>query len=130
MYDSNAHSKLWITLVFIGIIFTYGVLQSGFWIMIITLVIFWGFYFPFHYQRFKARGQLKHVHITAVILAVALPAVPALTFLRDGYHISKFQFCIGRSLNTIFYGFVLLLSIWSGIITTLMVLILWSILKV
>ena len=105
-------------------------MQTGCWILILTLVIFWGIYLPFHYQRFKANGQLKHVHITAVVLAVALPAIPALTLLRDGYHVSQFPFCTGRSLNTIFYGFVLPFSVLSGIITTLMILILWNILKV
>ena len=98
--------------------------------MMLIFVIFWGVYFPFHYQRFKANEWLKYVHITAVVIVVALPAVPALALLRDGYHISQFAFGTGRSLNTIFYGFVLPFSILSGIITTLMVLILWTILKV
>ena len=117
-------------LQFSGITYIYGVLQSGCWIMVPTLVIFWGIYFPFHYQRFKASGQLKRVHITAIVLAVALPAIPALALLKDGYHITHFAFCAGRNLNAFFYGFVLPFSILSGVITILMVLILWSILKV
>ena len=98
--------------------------------MTLILGIFWGICFPFHYKRFKASGQFKHVHITAVVLAIALPAVPALALLRDGYHISKFAFCTGQNLNAIFYGVVLPFSVLSGIITTLMVLIFWTILKV
>ena len=110
--------------------YIYGVLQSGCWIMVVTLVVFWGMYFPFHYQTFKASGKLKHFHITAVILVIALPAIPALALLKDGYHISQFSFCMGRSVTGIFYGFLLPFSIFSGIMTTMMVLVLWSILKV
>ena len=105
-------------------------LQTGFWILALALSVFWGIYFPFHYKRFKDTGQLKRVHITAIIVAITLPALPALALLRDGYHISQFPFCTGRSLNTIFYGFVLPFSVLSAITTTLMTLILWNILKV
>jgi hypothetical protein len=98
--------------------------------MIITLVIFWVITFPFHYERFKASGRLKYFHITSVVLVITLPAIPALALLRDGYHISRFPFCTGRSLNTIFYGFVLPFSILSGTITTLMVVSSWSLFKV
>ena len=113
-----------------GMVYVYGSLQACCWIMIITLAIFWATTFPFHYKRFKASGRLKYFHITAVVLTITLPAIPALALLRDGYHISRFAFCTGRSLNTIFYGFVLPFSILSGTTTTLMAIVSWNTFKV
>ena len=113
-----------------GMVYVYGSLQACCWITIMTLAIFWAITFPFHYERFKASGRLKYFHITAVVLAITLPAIPALALLRDGYHISRFPFCTGRSLNTIFYGFVLPFSILCGTTTTLMVIASWNMFKV
>ena len=95
-----------------------------------TLVIFWAITFPFHYERLKASGRLKYFHITAIVLAITLPVIPALALLRDGYQISRFPFCSGRSLSTTFYGFVLPFSILSGTTTILIVIASWNMLKV
>ena len=115
---------------YLGIAHAYGISQAGCWVLILVLLIFWGLYFPFHYQRFKASGHFKRVHITAVVLAIALPTIPALGPLHGGYHILQAPFCTGLSPNIDFFVFVLPVCILSGIITTLMVLVFWSILKV
>ena len=67
-----------------------------------------GIGFPFMYQKFKAQGRNKYVHVL-IIVALVPPMVPALLPLIDVYSIvlSPIDVCIGR--NAAFTYFTLVL---------------------
>ena len=116
-----------------GVVYHYGVIQIGLWTLFFTLGVSWGIFFPFHYQRFKSTRRLKYIHTASIVLSIVLPVIPISIQLKDGYHISESPrraICIGRNIDAIFYAFLLPFSILSAVITTLLVLIFWKILKV
>lgn len=82
MSDGHAHIAM-----YAGIAVTYVLIQGSLFITFHVLGLCWGIVFPFHYRRFKVEGRIKYIHITSVILALALPAISALLHLIDGYSI-------------------------------------------
>ena len=118
---------------YIGIIYHYGVIQIGLWTLFFTFGIFWGIFFPFHYQKFKSANWLKYIHATTVLLSLSLPVISIVVQIKDGYQLSEAPrraICTGRNVTHTFFGFLFPFSILSAIITTLLVLIFWKILKV
>ena len=111
----------------------YGVIQIGLWTLFFTLGVCWGIFFPFHYQNWRSAKKFKYIHALTIILSTILPLVPVLAQVKDGYHFSaspRRAICIGQSVAGIFYAFLLPFGILSAIITTLLVVIFWKILKV
>ena len=119
--------------IYSGITYHYGVIQIGLWTLFFTLGVFWGIFFPFHYENFKSARRFKYVHIVTIILSIGLPIIPIIIQLKDGYRISESPrraICIGRSFDGNFYAFLLPFSILSAMITTLLVFIFWKLVKV
>ena len=87
------------------------------------------------YRRFKVEGRIKYIHITSVILALALPAISALLHLIDGYSIGpgliiSNSVCGGRSRAITYFTTVLPLSVLSSMAMSVLVIMFWKLLKV
>lgn len=80
----------------------------------------------------KLTKKLKYIRISTVLVALLLPAIPALLLLKDGYVIidTSTTFCAGRSAEYTFYALILPLSILLAIATLAFVILLWVIMKV
>ena len=117
---------------YVGIIFTYILAQLGLWIFFHSLGLFWSVVFPLHLRKFRAEKKIKYIHVTTVLIALFLPLVPALLHLIRGYSLGNTPtiFCLGRSITVTFYSFILPLSLISGIVTSLLVILFWIIFKV
>ena len=131
---SELSLSLFCTYNIIGVVYHYGVIQIGLWTLFFTVGFFWGIFFPFHYQKFKLANRLKYIHATTILLGVILPIVPvAVQIITDGYQLSEAPrraICTGQNITATFFGFLLPFSVLSAIITSLLVLIFWKILKV
>jgi hypothetical protein len=97
-----------------------------------ALGLCWGIAFPFHYRRFKTEGRVKYVHIITVVLGVALPTIPALVPLVDGYTItlSGFDVCGGRNVAITFFTTILPISVLMAASSTVLIILFWIIFKV
>ena len=80
----------------------------------------------------KAEQKLKYYHITTVLLALILPAFPALIHLRDGYTIADTPttLCVGRNVAVTFFALILPLSGLMAVATSALIIMFWKILKV
>ena len=118
--------------VYTGILQVYGVMQITLLIAFHALGLCWGILFPFHYRTFKLAGRIKYIHVTSVVLALVLPAIPSLLHLISGYGIGPgpFDACVGRNSIVTFFTVILPLSILMAIATSALVIIFWKILKV
>ena len=117
---------------FIGMVYIYGVLQLNIWAMFHALGLCWGIVFPFHYRTFKAEGKIKYVHIASVIIALLVPTIPALLYLKSGYAalFTPTRVCTGRSLTVTYFSFLLPSSIILATTTFALGVVFWTILKV
>lgn len=118
-------------------IIIYVLIQGSLFITFHVLGLCWGIVFPFHYRRFKVEGRIKYIHITSVILALALPAISALLHLIDGYSIGpgliiiiSNSVCGGRSRAITYFTTVLPLSVLSSMTMSVLVIMFWKLLKV
>ena len=123
--------------MYAGIAVTYVLIQGSLFITFHVLGLCWGIVFPFHYRRFKVEGRIKYIHITSVILALAmaLPAISALLHLIDGYSIGpgliiSNSVCGGRSRAITYFTTVLPLSVLSSMTMSVLVIMFWKLLKV
>ena len=117
---------------FTGIANLYLLLQITLWGTFHALGLCWGIAFPFHYRRFKTEGRVKYVHITTVVLGLALPAISALVPLVDGYTItpSPIDSCAGRNADITFFTMILPISILIAASSTVLIILFWIIFKV
>lgn len=115
-----------------GIVNIYGLIQLTLPSVFHSFGLFWSIVFPFHYRRFKLEKKIKYVHITTLVLVLALPVFPALLHLIDGYSVGlgPFYTCIGRNTVVTYFTFILPISIILAIATSLMIIIFWTIFKV
>ena len=113
-------------------VYVYGVLQLNIWAMFHALGLCWGIVFPFHYRAFKAEGKIKYIHIASVIVALLVPTVPALLYLKSGYAalFTPTRVCTGRSLTVTYFSFLLPSSIILATTTFALGVVFWTILKV
>ena len=113
-------------------VFYYSLMQYSFWIFFHVTALFWGIAFPFHYRKIKANGYIKHIHITAVAVAVLVPLVSALIPLKDGFSPPRIPpiVCTAATTEHTFYALVLPASILLAISTCLLIITFWIILKV
>jgi hypothetical protein len=116
----------------IGMVYVYGVLQLNIWAMFHALGLCWGIVFPFHYRAFKAEGKVKYVHIVSVIVALLVPTIPSLLYLKSGYAalFTPTRVCTGRSLTVTYFSFLLPSSIVLATTTFALGVVFWTILKV
>ena len=131
-------SIITITLVVLYLYLSTGIVVVYLLLQIILLMTFhaaglcWGIIFPFHYRNFKARGRIKYIHATTVVLGLVLPAIPALLHLIDGYTIGidLLSSCIGRNKNLNYFLQTLPMSILGAVTTSVFAILLWKIFKV
>ena len=97
-----------------------------------ALGLCWGIVFPFHYKRVKAEGRIKYIHVTTVVLAFVLPAIPALLHLIEGYSIApgSFGICFGQNKAIVYFTMILPMSILLATATSVLVISFWKIFKV
>ena len=115
-----------------GVVHTYGLVQAALWVTFHALGLCWGIVFPFHYRRFKTEGRIKYIHVTTVVLAFVLPAIPALLHLIEGYSIApgSFGICFGRNKAIVYFTMILPMSILLATTTSVLVILFWKIFKV
>lgn len=121
-----------IILMFVGIVFTYGQVQVSMWAFFHATAILIGIAFPFFYRNIKAENKIKYIHITTVVLALVLPAIPSLLHLIDGYTISSSLnvVCAGRNRSITYITVVLPNSVLCALTTAALIITFWKILKV
>ena len=76
---------------------------------------------------------MKYFHIVCVVLALVLPSVTVFTSLmKGGFTITRFPplVCSPKSLDTIFFTFVLPIDLIIGAGTTQLIVIVWKLHKV
>jgi hypothetical protein len=119
-------------IVFTGIIITYGQAQEGFWVAFHAVELCWGVIFPYHFRWMKTEQKMKYFHISAILLALLYPVLPALINLHDGYVMadSPTTVCFGRSATVTFFGLILPLSVLIAVATSALIITFWKILKV
>ena len=119
-------------IMYAGIVDTYGIVQLSLWVAFHALGLCWGIVFPFHYRRFKIEGRIKYIHASTVVLALVLPAVPALLHLINGYSISPGPIvnCLGRNVSITYFTTILPVSVLLAMATSVLVILFWKILKV
>ena len=92
----------------------------------------WGVIFPYNFRQMKIEQKMKYFHITAILLALLYPTLPAFINLHDGYVMagSPTTVCFGRSSTVTFFGLILPLSILIAVATSALIITFWKILKV
>lgn len=104
----------------------------GFWVAFHAIELCWGVIFPYHFRRMKTEQKMKYFHITAILLALLYPTLPALINLHEGYIMADTPttVCFGRSNTVTFFGLILPLSILIAVATSALIITFWKILKV
>ena len=104
--------------------------MMSYWWFFHTVSVFWNVWFPIQARYFKTRGHIKYIHTAVVMSTLIFSAIPiGVAFGTGGYNFIPWLGCIARSSDAYFYSFVLPLCILYAIGMTLIILILWRILK-
>ena len=110
-----------------GVFLHYGIIQLSLWWIFHLLIIFWGIYFPFHYNRNKSNGRLKKVQIMLTLAGIFVPLLFVLAVVIEeavsirpqqntsiisqdlGYSIFSYPptFCTPSSFDSAFYFLLL-----------------------
>ena len=117
----------------VGFFVYYTLMQQAFWWFFHIITLFWKIRFPFHARYFEKAHGFKHLHITAVILGVVLPAIPSsIMMATGGFVTAKFPpvVCLPSDIATAVYSFVVPIIIIVQIGISLLVIIFWTIHKV
>ena len=136
-YNSKCLNVLGMVNIFfllcVGIVFEYGIMQTGLWWLFHIVAIFFGILFPFRARVIRETGKCKHVHISMVIAGLLIPCIPvAATFGTGGYGITRFPpiLCTAKDGAAIFYSLVLPVSLYLGTVASLLIVIYLGISKV
>ena len=110
---------------------TFILTMMSYWWFFHTVSVFWNVWFPIHARYFKIRGHFKYIHIAVVMITLTFSMIPiGVAFGTGGYVIIPgLSSCTTRNPDAYFYSFVLPLCILYAIGMTLIILILWRILK-
>ena len=105
--------------------------MMSYWWFFHTVSVFWKVWFPIHARQFKIRGHIKYIHIAVVIITLTFSMIPiGVAFGTGGYTLLPVLLsCITRKPDAYIYSFVLPLCVLYAIGMTLIILILWRILK-
>ena len=108
-------------------------------------------HFPFNARSFEASNKVKYIHLICVVLGITFPIVPVVTlmgkfasdiensannvtFLSGGAGFRNTRFppilCTGSHSDAVFYSLVLELDLIIAFGCTLLIIILWSVLRV
>ena len=106
----------------------------SYWWFFHTVSFFWKVWFPIHARQLKIRGHIKYIHMAVVMITLIFSTIPiGVAFGTGGYVIYTLipglSSCIARNPDAYFYSFVFPLCILYTIGMTLIVLILWRILR-
>lgn len=141
---------------FIGMLFSYVLLQISVWWLIHVITLLWKVLFPFHVQSFSAAGKLKRIYITSAIVGILFPVVPIVVSVSKfaaeaveeaengtsaielfvsgglGFSLSRFPplLCTATDESVLFYSVVLPVDQVLAIGCSMLVIIFWSIHKV
>ena len=102
------------------------------WLSHIT-VLYWGIRFPFRAKSFEDSGKNKYIHLTAVLLGLFLPAVPAIAVgSGGGAQISRFPslVCAIGNNNINFYAVILPAATMQLIGCLIIILVFWTVSQV
>ena len=119
-----------------GIVFYYSLFQLTVWWFCHEVSIFWKIRFPIHAKTFETSHRVKYVHITMVVVGLALPILPVIvTFTTgdpSGFGMTRFPpiLCTSLQKDSTFYSLVLPINILTIIGTPLLIIIFWTIHKV
>ena len=137
-------------------LFSYTLLQMGFWWLLHIALLFWTVFFPFHFRSYERSGRMKHIHIASVIAGLMLPLSTIVTsmakfaatvqnsssnvtsstelFLSGGLGYSNTKFpailCASSDKDAVFYSTVLPLDLALAIGCTMLLTIFFHIHKV
>ena len=95
--------------------------------------MFCGIKFPLRTHKFEALGRMKYIHIGLVIAGILIPVIPVTAIASvAGFVPAPFPpiFCYSASGNAIFYGIVFPLCVLLATGISLLVCIVWLIIKV
>ena len=110
--------------------FIYTPLLLAMFISFHILSVFWAVVFPFHARSFKAKGHLKYVHLTMLLLALILPwGTVTVAFKKGTYGRFPPVTCYPGSNSLILYGITWPVAIMFTIDLSLIVIVLWVIIQ-
>ena len=113
-----------------GMVFTYTLVLLSIFFFLHILSVFWAVMFPFHARSFERKGYLKYVHFTMLAIALILPCESvAAAFASGGYKRFPPIMCYPNSTDVIQYGTIFPISIMVASSLSLVVVILWRIIK-
>ena len=113
-------------------------------------IIFWGVWFPFHYQKYKTGEKLKYIHGILFLIGNFLPILSIIatmshfarsirgsqdtSFISGGLGFSQFNnppiMCTANSFDIAFYAKILPLDIMLAVVGLLALLIAYGFYKV
>ena len=96
--------------------------------MALLCVVAW----PDSYSKSMKAGYLRLLHSLSVVMALVVPMVPSLIQLEVGFQGVGVPalLCLGRDSSYVFYALSLVLSVFSVLPATVVVLVGWAMLKV
>lgn len=115
-----------------GVLFSYTSVQLVLWTGSLSVPLLWAVAWPDSYNRSKKAGYLRLLHSMSVVMALVVPMVPSLIQLEEGFQGVGVPalLCLGRNSSYTFYALSLILSVFSVVPTTGLVLVGWAMLKV
>ena len=130
----------------------YTTLAAAVWWLMLTVALFWKFWFPFDARERKYNDQIKYIHLASGVTGLLVPLIPVIahisghaakfnsnpsnnvSFVSSGMGFRSVRFppipCHGGSDDIIFYSNILPADIMLGIGITLITLIFWLVHKV
>ena len=118
----------------LGLAFHYFILQLVLLWFFHTVAVFQGTLFPFYTKRLKSNKKLKYVHMVMFVLGVFLPAVLVgiIAGVGEGFTLTRTPtiFCTAYQKHINYGCMILPISIVIAIGSTLLVFILWTVIKV
>ena len=94
------------------------------------LSVFWAVVFPFHARSFKARGHLKYVHLTMLLLTLILPwGAITVAFAKDTYNRFPPITCFPGPGSVVLYGITWPVTIMFTTDLSLIAIVLWVIIQ-
>ena len=128
------------TLLPIGAVFYYIVIQLLFWWLWHTIAVFWAVVKPFQVKKTSTQRKNRCIHVCLVLASLILPVLPILIVVFAGKeHRYRTSFtltrsppilCSGIDLHTNFWGVIFPTSLMLGLGTSLLILTLRTVIKV
>ena len=128
------------TLLPIGAVFYYIVIQLLFWWLWHTIAVFWAVVKPFQAKKTSTQRKNRYIHVCLVLASLILPVLPILIVVlagkeyryRTSFTLTRSPpiLCSGIDLHTNFWGVIFPTSLMLGFGASLLILILRTVIKV